>query len=154
MENNLAEWDAIDAIEVSTTELDNLARDMREQWAEYETAKKAASELLVKYEQTESRMLSLLKAAKKSKWQVDGLGTAYIINKYVVRVPKDAASKTALFNYIKEHHGPESLMGMVSINHQTLNGFVNKEKENNPEVQIPGLEAPTHMESLGFRSGK
>lgn len=151
---SLDEWDKVGAASVSTQALDDLVKLMQEQWAQYEEAKKAASELLATYEESEKKLVALLKSANKTKWQVDGLGTAYIINKLVVRTPKDNSAKQSLFNYIKETHGPEALMGMVSINHQTLNGFYNKEKEARPDVNIPGLEAPTHMESLGFRSGK
>lgn len=149
---SLEEWNEIGAEEVSTAELDSLARLMNDQWSEVEKAKKAAEVVRAAYDDTEAKLMELLKKAKKTKYVVEGLGTLSIVTKFMVRTPKSSEEKQSLFNFIKENKGPEVLMGLVSINSQTLNAFVNEEKKNNPLVEIPGLEAPTARESLSFRS--
>jgi hypothetical protein len=151
---SLNEWDQVDSVEISTQELDAKVALMSKQWEEYEEAKKLATESRERYDKTEKEILGMLKAAKKTKYHVDGLGTVSVRNRYVVRVPKGLTEKEALFNYIKEKQGYESFMGMVSVNHMTLNSWVNAEKEANPLVEIPGIEAPTHEESLAFRQSK
>lgn len=149
---SLNEWDALDKVEISTALLDEKIKKMRELRLEYEEKKAAATEAHDAYERAETEVMALLKSAKKSSYIVEGLGTVSIRNRYVVRVPKDLSSKQRLYNYIRDKHGSEELLALTSINHQTLNAFVNAEKENNPLVEIPGLDAPTHEESLAFRS--
>lgn len=149
---NLDQWNEVAAEEVSTAQLDELAKLMNEQWNEVEKAKKAAEAVRETYDQTESRLLELLKKAGKTKYVVEGLGTLSISTKFMVRTPKTPEEKQALFNFIRESKGPEVLMGLVSINSNTLNSFVNEEKKVNPLVSIPGLEAPTARETLSFRS--
>lgn len=151
-ETSLETWDQVDAVEVSTAELDAKVKQMQDEWADYEAKKKIATEAHTKYEETERYVLALLKAAKKSKYVVEGLGTVSVANRFVVRTPKSIESKKLLFDYIRERHGSEGLIGLVSINHQTLQSFINEEKKVDPLVQIPGLEAPTSEESLRFRS--
>lgn len=151
-EMDLEAWDAVDTKEISLEEMDAKIKALQEKWAEVEAIKAKASEARAQYDDQERRVLELLKAAKKSKYSVDGLGTVYISNRYITRVPKGLAEKQALFNWIKEQKGPDTLMGMVSINHQTLNSFLNKEYEEKPGTTVPGVEAPTHEETLGFRA--
>jgi hypothetical protein len=150
--SSLSEWDELEKTEVSTAELDARIKHMRELRLDYEVKKAIATEAHDAYEKAEKDVMALLKAAKKSSYIVEGLGTVQIRNRYVVRVPKDNASKQRLFDYIRQRHGGEELLALTSINHQTLNAFVNAEKEANPLQDIPGLEAPTHEESLAFRS--
>lgn len=152
--SDLEQWDAVDAEDISTQALDEATNAMLELWNTYEVKKKLASEALAEYEEAETVLMDLLKRAKKSKYFIDGVGTVSIRNQFVVRTPKTPEEKTALFNFIRDNKGPEALIGLVSINHQTLQAFVNSEKETNPEVIIPGLEAPTLRESLQFRASK
>lgn len=151
MTDQLNEWDAASAEEISTAELDALVVEMQAQWLIYEALNEDAKAQRAKHDATEAKLLDLLKKAKKTKWQVDGVGTAYLINKYQYVTPKTVTDKQRLFNYIKLRHGDEALMGLLSINANTLNAFANKEKEESPLAEIPGLPAPTHRESLGFR---
>jgi len=150
--SSLSEWDELDKVEISTALLDEKIKNMRELRLIYEEKKAISTEAHEEYERAEAEVLALLKAAKKSSYIVEGLGTVQIRNRYVIRVPKDNASKQRLYNYIRDKHGSEELLALTSINHQTLNAFINAEKEQNPLVAIPGLDSPTHEESLAFRS--
>lgn len=137
--------------EVTTEQLDLAVARVKECRKLYEEKKKIATEHHDQVEEAEQDLVNLLKAAGKSKYEAEGVGLAYITNKEIYRVPADVAAKTSLFNYIKEKHGPEVLMSMVGINHQTLNSWARKELEADPLLQIPGLEEPTNQESLNFR---
>lgn len=156
---NLEAWEAATPkAEISTAVLDEKIQKMQEQWAEVERTKKIASEARELYDQMESEVMGLLKAAGKSKYYVEGLGTAYIVNRYVVKTPKTIEAKKQFFKYLREK-GEDVLFGMATVNHQTLNGFYNAEIKAATEAgkglgfKIPGLEEPTHEESLGFRKG-
>jgi len=151
---NLDEWDEAGAQEVSTKELDELVVNMQETYADYEKEKKIATETRLAYEELQKKVLEMLKKAGKTKWNVDGLGTVSIRGRYQYTTPKGLTSKGALFEYIKQKHGPDALMGLLSIHSGTLNSFANEEKEREPLVEIPGLDPPTHRESLSFRKGK
>jgi hypothetical protein len=155
--STLEQWESVEAPkEISTAELDKVIIEMRELRKDYEEKKKLSNEAHAVYKESEDRVLGLLKATKKSKYSVDGYGTAYTITKYVVATPKTSDSKKQLFDYIKVKHGPDALMGMVSINHQTLNSFYNSEaKEYAAKGEmfvLPGIGEPTTEESVGFRS--
>jgi len=155
MASELDSWDeATPVIEVSTQELDALVQRMDTLWDESEKVKKLASEARAAYDEVEARVLAMLKAAGKKSYIVDGLGTVSITNKYMITTPKGIEEKKRLFAYINKEHGEEGLYGLLTINSQTLNSFVNAELDRKPEVQIPGLDAPTHRESLSFRAKK
>ena len=150
--SDLSEWDAVDVKEISLEEMDAMVKELQEHWKAVEEIKAIAKDVRDKYDAYEKKVLEALKNSKKSKYQVDGLGTVYISNRYVTRVPKDLTAKEKLFNWIKATKGGETLLAMVSINHQTLNSFLNQEYEVNPGCIVPGVEAPTHEETLGFRA--
>jgi hypothetical protein len=149
---SINEWDELEKVEISTQLLDEKIIAMRKLRADYEEKKAIATEAHELYERAETEVMALLKAAKKSSYIVENYGTVSIRNRYVVRVPKDITSKQRLYDYIRERHGSEELLALTTINHQTLNAFVNAEKEQNPLQEIPGLDGPTHEESLAFRS--
>lgn len=152
MSDEFEEYQRLSAKAVSTEELDALVRQLDSTWAEVERTKKIAAEARAVYDEVELKVLELLKQAKKTKYPVDGLGTVSITSRFQVRTPKSIEDKSALFKYISEHHGQDGLLGLLSINSQTLNSFVKQEKETNPLVEIPGLEAPTIVEGLSFRA--
>jgi phage/plasmid-associated DNA primase len=154
---SLSEWQEATAQEISTADLDKMVAEMQEAWAVYDVKKKESTALLQKYEEIEAKVLSTLKSANKSKYHVDGLGTVYIINKKTVRVPKTISEKEALFKYLQSK-GREFMMGMLTVNSQTLNAFVNQElanaaKKGDASFSIPGIEQPVTQESIGFRKG-
>lgn len=149
---NMNEWmPQQSAHQVTTESLDQAVAKMRDLRQQYEAKKAEATEAHNLLEEAEQDLVNLLKAAGKSKYEAEGIGTASISVRYTYKVPSDAAKKTELFNYIKEKYGPEVLMTMVGIHSQTLNSFAKKELEADVTTTIPGLEAPTAAEILSFR---
>jgi uncharacterized small protein (DUF1192 family) len=145
-------WDELEKEEISLTEMNELVARMTREWEEVEridAEKKKAREI---YDRTEALVLEMLKKSGGTKYHVEGLGTVSITRRFSLKVPKEIPQKLALFSWIKENKGVEALNGMVSINSQTLNAFFKVEKENNPELILPGVELPTLEESLAFRA--
>lgn len=127
---------------------------MVQQLAELKAKKEAADDVAkaasAEYEAQRKLIIDSLNANKRSSYEVDGAGWVYISSKEVYRVPKTNEDKTKLFNYIKEKYGPETLMGMVGIHSGTLTSWANEESASGV-MSIPGLEAPTMVETLNFR---
>lgn len=153
-EDGVNAWNDPRTEEVSTFTMDAAVKTMQATRENYEALKKVASDAHARVEEAEMKLLGLLKKSGKSKYHVDGLGTVSIRNKYIVRTPKGLTEKQAFFEWVGKKYDQNTLLGILSVNHQTLNSFVNSEKEKDPQVDIPGLEAPVHEEILAFRSGK
>jgi hypothetical protein len=150
---DINQWDQVGPqaeATISLEAMDQLVIDYRKARDAYDAAKKVSSELSAKADEAEEKVLAALKSAKRSKYEVDGVGLVFIREVEQYTTPKTILAKTALFNYIKEKHGPDALMGLVSINSQTLNSWANREAEEGV-MQIPGLEAPTVREGLNLR---
>lgn len=154
MENN--EWaDAAGIGEQNVTieQMDQIVREYREAREDYEAAKKIASEKHGHYEIAENRLVNTLKAAGKKSYKVDGVGAVVIAVKNVIQVPKTTENKRELWSWIKEKYGVDVLDDMLSINSQKLTSWYNQEVEAHkadPLFNIPGIEAPTAVESLRF----
>lgn len=149
------EWEEKE--EISLKELDEMIRKMREKYDEYAEAKKKASELYGSFKEMELKVINALESVGKSKYFVDGLGTFSIVNKQVVTVPKENRDKEELFNYIKEKHGEDVLVSMLSIHSAKLNSFYNQEFENAEDkamFRIPGLSDPVIRKEGRFLSKK
>lgn len=152
-QNQLDQWQAEAAEPQSATtmaEMDRLIAEYKAVREDYEAKKKISNEAHARLEDVEAKVIASLKANHRSKYPVDGLGTAYIINKETYTTPKNNDDKSKLFAYIDGKYGRDVLTSLLSINSQTLNSWANKESESGV-MQIPGLEAPTLKESLGFR---
>lgn len=143
---------------ITTAQLDTLAAEYQAAWDKYEEAKAESDRLFKVQEAMENKLIEAMELAGKTKYIVEGQGTYYFTNRLTVPTPKSNAEKTALFNYIKQKHGPDFLMTVTSINHQTLQSFYKSEfeanAEKNPAFKIPGLQEPTNKRSLGFRKEK
>lgn len=152
--NQLADWQEIVPETASTLEeMDQLIARYKAARTDYEDKKQVSNEAHAVYKEIEAQVIDALKANKRTKYQVDDLGTAYIISKEVYATPKSNDDKVRLFEYIAGKHGADALLGLQSINSQTLNSWANKEAEAGV-MSIPGLDAPTLHESLGFKKGK
>jgi hypothetical protein len=155
MQENVHDWtDESSSASVTVEQLDSVVASYLEAREIYEAAKKVSSEKYSDYQALENKLVALLTQANKKSYKVDGLGTATRVLKNVVSVPKDLSAKRLLFSWIGEQYGKDVLDDMVSINHQKLNGWYNEEVEknkDNPMFSIPGIEAPTSVESLSFR---
>lgn len=145
-------WSATPA-EVSTTtlaQMDELGAKIQLARQEYELKKKASAEAHGVLEELQQMMIGLLKANGRTKYEVEGVGLMYFSEKESYTIPKDPASKVALFNYISSKYGVDVLNGMISINHNTLNSWANEETKDGLTV-VPGLDAPTMSEVFYFR---
>ncbi len=131
--------------------MDALVQSLKLKREEHSKAKEEAAKIYHELEEAEKSVINALKASGKSKYELEGVGLVYISHKETYPTPKTNEQKTLLFNYIKAKHGPDALMSMVSINHNTLNSWAAKEVEADPMLQLPGLESPTATETLNFR---
>ena len=124
--------------------------DLKALQAVAEASQAKADEDSEAYKLKREEVLKVLKANKRKNYSVEGIGAVHIAEKEVYRVPKTIEDKTKLFNYIKEQYGPDALMTMVNIHSATLTSWANSESEKGV-MQIPGLEAPTMIETLNVR---
>lgn len=109
-----------------------------------------ADQVKANYNAYRELVMKTLQANGRDSYAVDGVGTVYISSKEVYRVPKTNEEKNLLFTYIKEKYGPDALMSLVGIHSATLTSWANEESEKGV-MSIPGLEAPTMVETLNMR---
>ena len=149
---SIEEWNEVDQLDQPTTleEMDQLVVKLKELQAVADEAEEVAKAAKAEYNAQRELILKTLAANKRTSYSVDGVGMVYISQKEVYRVPKTNEDKTQLFNYIKNTYGPDALMAMVGIHSATLTSWANAESEKGV-MQIPGLEAPTMVETLNVR---
>lgn len=153
-EGLLSQWDQADSQNheaLTVEQMDQLVQDLRTQKTAYDLAQEQADQIKAQFNEAKDRVLKALLALKRDNYAVDGHGLAYISRKEVYTTPKTNDDKNKLFTYIKEKYGPDALMGLVSINSQTLTSWANKETETGEVQVIPGLDQPTMIETLNFR---
>lgn len=139
---------------VTIEDLDNLAQQYKEAREIYDEASKLSKERYKEYKSLEAKLVETLKLAGKKSYKVDDLGTFTRVVKETITVPKTIEDKQELFDWIAEKYGNEVLMDMQSIHSAKLNAFYNEERkkeDDNPLFSIPGIGAPSSMESLQFR---
>ena len=155
----LDSWDeAISDGSVSTEELDEAIKAFKEQDAKYQEAAKAKTNEYNLLEEEKKKVLELFEKSGKSKYFVEGLGTAYRISKYQVTTPKTIEDKQKFFDYLKNNYGENFLMDKLGVHSATLNKVYNDAleaaKEEGKDVSlfnIPGIQEPQARISLGFR---
>lgn len=154
MEDNqmILEWDeaaqqgmsiTLEAMDLLVTELRNL-KDLAEE------AQARADEVRDQYNSHRQKVQQVLEANGRKNYAVEGVGSVYISEKEVYRVPKSNEEKVLLFNYIKEQYGSDALLSLTSIHSATLTSWANAESEKGV-MSIPGLEAPTMVATLNIR---
>jgi hypothetical protein len=119
--------------------------------AEHDTAKKATSEANARCEEQERVILGILSALGRTSYEAEGLARVTRCMQTTYKVPKEGGAKKELFDYIERKYGDEALLGMVGINHQTLNSWAKRELEDATVSKIPGLELPTSLEYIQVR---
>lgn len=151
-QEQLAQWDEVGQPQETTTleQMDKLIVELKELQAAAEAKQEEADVAKAAYNAHRELVLKTLVANNRKNYAVDGVGAVHISEKEVYRVPKTNEDKTALFNYIKQTYGPDALMSMVSIHSGTLTSWANEESEKGV-MQIPGLEAPTMVQTLNVR---
>lgn len=142
---------------ITTEELDLAVMKMRDDRIEYELAKKQGTAKHAVYQESLAKLITMLQRANKSKYHVEGLGTASLVTKLKVRTPKDIDAKAKLIGYIREHFGEDGVLSYSNVNYQSLNKLYNDEFERaqnegrGADFSIPGLEEPDSEVSLSFR---
>lgn len=154
----MEEWANIAAdTSITTEELDDAVATMRHLEADYKATKAVATEAHNNYQEAKAKLIHMLQNAGKSKYHVDGHGTASLVTKLKVRTPKDLDAKDQLFKYIEDNYGKEGVLSYANVNYQSLNRFYNEEFERAQnegradDFSIPGLETPDSEVSLSFR---
>lgn len=148
----LDQWDEVGETAPSLTleQMDRLVQELALLKADVDSVNEVLETAKELYETKRKYVLDSLKANNREKYSVEGVGTVYINAKESYRIPKINEDKTKLFNYIKAQYGSDALMSMVNIHSATLTSWANAESEKGV-MSIPGLEAPTMMETLNFR---
>lgn len=151
---NPSSWEdtPVQVTEVTMNELDNLVREVADLRASYQAAKDASNKAHEKYEEATQKMIGLLKACNRASHTLPGVGMVRFASKESYRVPVDVEKKRALFKYIQEKYGVETLTEMLSIHAAKINSWANTEVESDPTLSIPGLEAPTTTETFYFNA--
>lgn len=156
---DLDEWDVGTPNPGALKAMDAIVQEYKAKRDEYDDEKKKLSKLWEEVDKLQMKAVAALKAAGKSKWQVDGLGTFSIVTKYQITTPKTIEEKVELFDYIEKKYGKEVLEGMLSIHSGTLNSFYNQEFENSDSDEkltfsLPGVGAPTAREEARFTKAR
>lgn len=148
----LTQWDEATQPDTATTleQMDEMIVKLKELQNKAEDAEEVAKAAKAAYNDQRELVLKTLLANNRKNYAVEGVAAVHVSQKEVYRVPKTNEEKTQLFNYIKETYGPDALMSMVSIHSGTLTSWANAESEKGI-MQIPGLEAPTMIETLNVR---
>lgn len=151
METSLEDWQqpsniTIEQLDEAVCKLSSLERD-------YEEKKKISNEANAVYETQRTYLLNLLQSAGKTKFHVDGMGTVSVAIKAQVKTPKDPDSKKQMIEYFQSLR-PELFYHYVSVNHMTLNSYVNEQLNTDPDFVMPGVGAKTETPELRFRKEK
>jgi hypothetical protein len=136
-------------------ELDAMVKQCFALRAEYEELKDKASEKHAEYEAMQAKVQSVLEATGRLNHETPGAGKISMVTKYQVSFPKDAESAAKFRQYLMDN-GMDS---MLTMNHQTLNGFFKSKLEElgegaDPTKVLPGIEAPEARVTLSMRKGK
>lgn len=134
--------------------MDSLVLKLKEARDLYERANKASADAHHFLEETKAVVMNALKTSGKSKYELEGVAAIRVQSKDVFTTPKTNDEKRALFQYIQQKYGVDTCTAMLSINSNTLNAWANREVADDPALQIPGLLAPTSVETLYFTSKK
>lgn len=138
--------------------MDQLIIDRTKAWIEYDEKHKISSEAYTRAEKLDIAIMAALKAAGKSKYFVDGEGTAQIIQKATVTTPKSLEDKRAFFKFLQSR-GENVFLGMASVNSNTLNSWFNQMLQEATSkgvlgFSVPGIDDPTMRETLRFTKDK
>lgn len=153
MTEDLSGWEQPDADSVTTEQMDEAVKKLKALEDDYDAKKKISSEANELFENQRGLLLSLLQKTGKTKYHVDGLGTVSMAIKTQVKTPKDPDSKKQMIEYFQSLR-PELFYHYVSVNHMTLNSYVNEQLSTDPDFILPGVGEKTETPELRFRKEK
>lgn len=154
---NPSEWSNEEApVELSMTEMDAMVKRVQEAEIDRDKHKKILEGFQAAYDSARESVLKALVAANKKNYSVAGVGLVSVTNTLSFQTPKTMTDKKAIFDYIANKYGADTLLGLLSINSQTLGSFCRKEVElaADPGFKVPGIGAPTNEQRLSFRKEK
>jgi hypothetical protein len=139
---------------ITTEKLDEEVRKLVTLEQDYDAKKKISNEANEKYENQRTYLLALLRETGKSKYHVDGVGTVSMAIKTAVPTPKDPSDKRKMIEYFLTLEDGAVFPAYLSVNHQTLNSYINQQTEIDPDFRLPGVEGKKETPELRFRKTK
>ena len=124
---------------VTTDQLDKAVMQMQEAREVYDAKKKESNEAHADYEQRKYEVIKLLEASGKTKYVVEGVGTASLVLTKSAKIPKHYEGKKALIDYFY-NLGSDAYYSFVTVNSRTLNSYINEHLEEDPDFKIPHVE--------------
>lgn len=150
--NDLEQWQ--EKKEVSTAELDALAKQLREAKEQYQVAKLVSDKHYAVMKEIEDKIVSIMCYAGKKTYIAEGYGRITIKSSLSVTTPKTPEQKEAFFNWIKTNMGMDAYYTYMSVNSNSLNSLYKQKLEEYGEkgeiLNIDGLDAPVEYVSLSF----
>jgi hypothetical protein len=143
--------------EVTTAELDDLVKQMKEARTTYQQAKAISDGHYEQVSKLEGRLIELLTLANKTSYEVDKVARVSLVTKTQVTTPKTIDDKRAFFDWLRNTRGEDELLAYQTINYQSLNSLYNSEMERvlsqgQEFNNIPGLELPMVVRTLSVRA--
>jgi predicted nuclease with TOPRIM domain len=136
-------------------ELDTMVKQCFALRAEYDELKDKASEKHSEYEALQAKIQNILEATGRLNHETPGAGKITLVTKSQVSFPKDEVNAAKLRQYLLDN-GMDS---MLTMNHQSLNGFFKSKLEElgdgaDPTKVLPGIESPEARVTVSMRKGK
>jgi hypothetical protein len=136
-------------------ELDAMVKKCFELRSEYEALKDQASEKHNEYEAMQGKIQSILEATGRLNHDTPGAGKISLVTKYQVSFPKDSENAAKFRQYLMDN----GLDSMLTMNHQSLNGFFKSKLEElgdgaDPTKVLPGIDSPEARVTVSMRKGK
>jgi len=150
----LDQWEEATVYEdVAVETIDNALKLYSEKRADYEAKKEISNKADFEAKEAKRKLIEILKATGKSKWEVEGIGKASVFVKMTVTTPKEIEEKKKMLAYFNSL-GEDIYLSVVNVNHMTLNSFYNQQKENDPEFELPGIGMPVAEDNIRFTRSK
>lgn len=141
--------------QTTLAEIDAMVKRCFELRSEYEALKDQASEKHGEYEAMQMKIQNILEATGRLNHETPGAGKISLVTKYQVSFPKDGENAAKFRQYLVDN----GLDSMLTMNHQTLNGFFKSKLDElgdgaDPTKVLPGIEAPEARVTVSMRKGK
>jgi len=152
--DNLPDWGAPDASEISLEGFNELCKDAYELKGKIEALEEESKNYSEKLKKLQGKILAIMEQTDQTSYK-GPFGTILRVKRFTVKHPKDPENKGKFFEYLENKGVLES---MVTVNSQTLNSWYKQEMEaavesGNVDFSVPGLEPPQYLEYLTMRKG-
>lgn len=139
---------------VTVEDFDKLVEEMKLAYDDQTKKKATLTEANLTVARLESKCVAYLKELKRDNFSTP-LGTPYMIKNWKVKNPESDIEKEKFFSWLEEKGGTTMRTKYTTVNNNSLNSLyktMRKEAEEKGEMLIiPGLDAPSLHESLGWR---